>query len=81
MYMPVILRFNKIRFVFFSNDHLPIHIHAIYGKNLASCKIITSTLEVEDNIGFSNKDLKLLKNIVEKNKKLIEDEWNEFFKR
>ena len=79
--MPVVLRYKKIRFVFYSDDHLPIHVHAIYGNFEASCKIITSTLGIESNKGFSNKDLKTIQNVVKANRELIEDGWNEFFKR
>ena len=69
--MPVILRFKKIRFVFHSNEHLPIHIHAIYGHFESSCKIIVDSLMVEDNKGFSKKDLKILQEVVWKNRDLI----------
>lgn len=79
--MPVVLRYKKIRFVFYSNDHLPIHVHAIYGNFEASCKIILDDLAILNNKGFSAKDLRLLKNVVSKNAGLIEDAWNEFFKK
>ncbi len=78
--MPVILRYNKIRFVFYSNDHLPIHVHAIYGDFEASCKILLDGLEIQNNKGFSSKDLKLIKKVVFKNTDIIRDAWNEFFK-
>ena len=79
--MPVVLRYKKIRFVFYSNDHLPIHVHAIYGDFEASCKIILHDLEILNNKGFSAKDLRLLKKVVSKNADIIEDAWNEFFKK
>ncbi len=79
--MPVVLRYKKVRFVFYSNDHLPIHVRAIYGNFAASCKIIAATLAVEDNKGFSQKDLFLLQEVVQKNRELIEDAWHEFFKK
>ena len=79
--MPVVLRYKKIKFVFYSNDHLPVHIHAIYGKSEATCKIVVSTLKVENNKGFSSQDLKLLQNVVLKNRELIEEAWYEFFKK
>ena len=59
--MPVVLRYGKIRFLFYSDDHLPIHIHAIYGNSEASCKIVVSDLAISNNKGFSRKDLNVLK--------------------
>ena len=79
--MPVILRYRKIKFVFYSNDHLPIHVHAIYGNYEASCKVILSNLETLNNKGFTGKDLKLIKKVVKENSDLIEEAWNEFFKK
>jgi len=79
--MPVVLRYGKIRFLFYSDDHLPIHIHAIYGNSEASCKIVVSDLAISNNKGFSRKDLTILKKIVKTNEDLITEAWNEFFKR
>ena len=77
--MPVVLRYKNMRFVFYSNDHLPIHIHAIYGKNGASCKVILETLEIQNNKGFSPKDLKIIQKVVARNAAIIEEAWNAWF--
>jgi hypothetical protein len=42
--MPVIFVFFGLRFMFFSNDHLPIHIHVVKGKgSIKESAVISGT--------------------------------------
>jgi hypothetical protein len=77
--MPELFRFFGIRFFFFSNEHLPIHIHIENADGDAKFKIKPITLIT--NNGIKNKDIKLAESIIEENEDLIEKRWNEYFKK
>lgn len=75
--MPTIFIISGFRFFFYSNEHLPIHIHIEKGEktekyNLENIEIIKST-------GFNSKDLKLIRNLIEENQQLLITKWNEYF--
>ena len=76
--MPELFRFFGIRFFFFSNEHLPIHIHVKNGDGTAKFNI--EPLELIENIGIKQKDIYLAESIIEENKELIIEKWNERFK-
>ncbi len=75
--MPEIFRFFGIRFFYFSNDHLPIHVHI---KNAdGTAKFSVSPVELIENKGIKKKDLLLAESIIEENKELIITHWNDFY--
>lgn len=76
--MPTLFRAFGLRFFFYSNEHKPIHIHVRNSDGEAK-------FNVEDmlwikNMGLKNKDLKLAESLIEENKDLIINSWNNFFK-
>tara|TARA_R110002050_G_scaffold142_4_gene961 strand:+ start:314 stop:547 length:234 start_codon:yes stop_codon:yes gene_type:complete len=76
--MPTLFRAFGLRFFFYSNEHKPIHIHVRNSDGEAK-------FNVEDmlwikNIGLKNKDLKLAESLIEENRDLIINSWNNFFK-
>lgn len=76
--MPELFRFFGMRFFFFSNDHLPIHIH---GKNAdGTAKFGIDPVSLIENNGLKRKDISLAESIIEENKEVIEKHWNDFFK-
>lgn len=76
--MPELFRFFGIRFFFFSNEHLPIHIHI---KNAdGDAKFETNPVKLVENNGVKNKDIKLAESIIEENQDIIEQKWKEYFK-
>lgn len=75
--MPTLFIFFGIRFYFFSNEHLPIHVHIENSDGRA--KIQVDTLEVIKNTGIKNKDIHLAISIIEENKELISQRWIEYF--
>ena len=76
--MPELFRFFGIRFFFFSNEHLPIHIHI---KNAdGDAKFEVDPIRLIENNGIKNKDLKLAESIIEENKEIIDQKWKEYFK-
>jgi len=77
--MPELFRLFGIRFFFFSNEHLPIHVHIENGDGDAKFEIKPVKLVV--NNGIKNKDIKLAESIIEENEEMIEKRWNEYFNK
>ena len=52
--------------MFYSNDHEPIHVHVVKGKG-----------KVKENAKFNI----MAEMVIEENKELITEKWNEFFNK
>ncbi len=77
--MPEIFRFFGIRFFFFSNEHLPIHVHI---KNAdGTAKFSINPVQLLENKGVKSKDIHLSISILEENQELIVQKWEEYFNR
>ena len=76
--MPSVLRIKGFRFFFFSNEHLPKHIHI--EKQNSYAKINLVNLELIENIGFNSKELKEIMKIVELHRSDFIKAWDEYFK-
>jgi len=80
--MPTVFNFFGIRFVFFSNDHEPIHIHAIKGKGrikeYAVFQVVPKVMLLENN-GLKTHELKMVEMVIEENKDIIKENWERFF--
>jgi len=76
--MPTIFRYDGYRFYFYSNEHLPEHIHIENGDGYARVEL--DTLEVTDSYNLKSKEIKLIIKLVKKHKKEIEGAWNEYFR-
>ncbi|MCA1937196.1 MAG: DUF4160 domain-containing protein [Dechloromonas sp.] len=79
--MPVVFRYNGIRFHFFSNEgdpREPLHIHAQPGDCLAKIWL-QPELRLADNFGFSASELRVILEQVALRAPEIERSWNEFF--
>ncbi|WP_432271438.1 DUF4160 domain-containing protein [Autumnicola tepida] len=77
--MPTVLRQNGFRFFFYSNEHLPEHIH-FEGKG-GEGKIELNSLILVYSFNLKKKDLKLILNIVEEQRFFFLKRWNEFYER
>jgi hypothetical protein len=79
--MPVVFRYNGVRFFFFSNEgspREPIHIHAQQGD--AEAKFwLRPEVTVAENFGFDRRALTELLGVVLQNRELIEGRWHEYF--
>ena len=75
--MPTILFLFGLRFFFYSEEHLPIHVHVENGDGRA--KIDVETAEVIENKGLKPKDLKRAVEAVRLYKDDIIKSWNEYF--
>lgn len=77
--MPELFRLFGIRFFFFSNEHLPVHVHI---KNAdGEAKFSVKPVQLIENRGMKSKDIHLAESIIEENEDLIETKWKEYFNR
>jgi len=76
--MPTLFRAFGLRFFFYSNEHLPIHLHVSNADGEA--KFNVEDMIWIDNVGLKNKDLKLAESLIEENRDLIISAWKNYFK-
>lgn len=65
------------RFMFYSNDHTPIHVHVIKDGNETKYNI--SPIEQVYNHGFKKHDIALIESIISENEDIITERWKEYF--
>lgn len=76
--MPTILRKKGYRFFFWSKENNePSHIHI--EKDDSYAKFWVNPVMIAYTKGFRSHEITEIRKLVTKNKKLFEDEWNEFF--
>lgn len=75
--MPTIFILFGFRFMFYSNDHSPIHVHVIKGN--ISAKFSLSPVALIKNNGLKSSELKLVESVIEENQEVIAEHWNNFF--
>lgn len=68
-----------MRFFFFSNEYLPIHVHVRNADGNSKFEI--SPVRLIENNGIKNKDIHLAESIIEENEELIEQKWKEYFNK
>ena len=76
--MPTVFTEDGFRFFFYSNEHLPIHVHVLYGGGEAVFEI-GNGVTLKETRGMSVKDLTKAQRLAKKNIKLIKEKWNVFF--
>lgn len=74
--MPTLFILFGLKFSFYSNEHLPIHIHVRNADGEAKFEI--EEVKLISNKGLKPKDLKLAEAIIEENKKIIIKKWKEY---
>lgn len=70
--------FFGFRFMFYSNDHLPIHIQIL--KDGHEAKYNVEPIEIVYNHGFKKHDLLMIESVIEENKAIIIERWKDYFK-
>ena len=76
--MPTLFIVFGFRFMFYSNDHEPIHVHVIKGDTEARFQVYPE-ITLLDNKGLKPAELKLAESLVEENKEMIVERWKAFF--
>jgi hypothetical protein len=78
--VPTVLRLGPYRFFFYANENEePAHIHVQRDRALA--KFWLKPVAYASSSGFSAQELSKLLKLVEENKEVFEEAWNEFFSR
>lgn len=75
--MPTIFKLFGFAYLFYSNDHEPIHVHVVKGKQKAKFSIFP--VELIENNGLSKSELKVAEAVIEENQEIIAEHWNKFF--
>ncbi|MBW7889295.1 MAG: DUF4160 domain-containing protein [Bacteroidetes bacterium] len=76
--MPTILRIKGYRFFFFSREgNEPAHIHIEQAERYA--KFWLHPIQLAESKGFRSNEILELRKLVQENKTLLEEKWNEYF--
>lgn len=75
--MPTILEIFGLRFFFYANEHLPIHVHLQNGDGTAKIALQPEILLIENN-GIKPKDIKRAMSIVEQYRDEFIEKWKQF---
>ncbi len=75
--MPTVLRINGFRFFFFSDEHLPLHIHVEKGDGYMRVEL--KTFKVTDTYKFSQSDERKIIAIIAEHQQELIGAWNEYF--
>ena len=76
--MPTVFIISGIRFMFFANDHEPIHIHVVKGDTEAKFSVLPEVKMIYNN-GLKSSELRKSKMLIIENAEIIVERWNEFF--
>ena len=76
--MPTVLRSGPYRFYFYSHEPSePSHIHI--DRDKLSAKYWLNPVSLASNIGFSEKELRKIREIIEENQLMFVEVWNDYF--
>ena len=75
--MPTVFYIDGFRFFFYSNEHLPKHIHIEKAEKTA--KFTIEGIEIIKSARFNASELKQIRKLVEENQELLIQKWDEFF--
>jgi hypothetical protein len=75
--MPTIIKINGYRFFFYTNEHLPIHIHVEREGKVAKYNL--EPIELVKSSKYNAAELRQIRKIIEENVELFKTKWNEYF--
>ena len=70
-------RLFGLKFYFYSNEHLPVHVHVSNADGNA--KFTIDPVVLIENKGLKSKDVKLAESLIEENAQIIDARWHEYF--
>ena len=68
-----------MRFFFYSREHESIHVHVKSADGKAKFDILPEGIVLVKNEGLKPKDVKAAEMVLEENKELAIEKWNEYF--
>ena len=78
--MPTIFILFGFRFLFYANDHEPIHVHVSSGDAEAKFRIEPEIVLIENN-GLKSREIRQAIMAIEENKEVIIERWKDFFEQ
>lgn len=75
---PTVFKKRNYRFFFFSREEKRMHVHVISPNGEAKFWI-EPKIELEKSVGFNQKQIKLLEQIINENKDEIRNSWRKHF--
>jgi hypothetical protein len=75
--MPTILEKDGFKFLFYSNEHLPIHVYVRYGGGEAVFNV-EEQVELRESHGLKLRELSKAQMLAEQNRQLIIQKWHEY---
>lgn len=75
--MPTLFKIKWYRIFFFSNEHLPIHVHIENGEKQVKYSLQEQIFK--NNYRFSNVELTKIKDIISSREEEIVIKWNKYF--
>lgn len=76
--MPKVFEQDGYRFFFYSNEHLPIHVHVRHGSGEAVFNV-DPEIELRESYGMKVGELSKAQQLAEQNQTRIIEAWNEYF--
>lgn len=77
--MPILFYYLGLKFYFYSNDHLPIHVH-VSVENFEARFQVSPEIKLIENKGLKPRELRLAEVAIEENKEIIIECWKKHFK-
>ena len=77
--MPTVLIIFGFVFKFYSDDHEPVHIHITKDGHEAKYNV-DPVINMVFNHGFKKHELSMIESVLEENRIVILDRWNQHFK-
>ncbi len=74
--MPTVFEKDGFRFFFYSNEHLPIHVHVRYGGGEAVFNV-EDAIELRESQNMKMNELSKAQSLAQKNQDLIVEKWHE----
>lgn len=76
--MPTVAEIGSYRFYFYSSDaNEPTHIHV--KRERFTAKFWLNPIRLQKSKGFSVHELTKIQKLIEENKKMFKEKWNEYF--
>ncbi|MBV5279198.1 MAG: DUF4160 domain-containing protein [Campylobacteraceae bacterium] len=75
--MPTVLKIDGFRFFFFSDEHMPVHIHVEKGDGYMRVEL--ETLKVTNRQNFTKSDERKIMTIIQEHQNELIGAWNEYF--
>lgn len=78
--MPTIFILFGFHFMFYSDDHTPVHVHVLKDGKEAKYNIEPEIVLVY-NHGYKKNEISMMESVIEENREVIIDRWKAYFNK